>query len=470
MSSSIQGTIASTGVGSGLDIQSLVSKLVAAEGQAKQKTLTDRQSTVQTQISAFGSFKSAATALQAAVAALKDPKSFQTRGASIGDSDVATVSTDQTAAPGTYNIEVQQLATGSKLVSGPQASASTVLGTGTLTLSAGSNSISVTIDSSNNTLSGIRDAINQASGSSGISAALVTATDGVRLVLTSSTTGAANDLRVTQSGGDGGLAPLVYDPANNQTTLTRLQAAQDSKIKVDGFAHTSPSNSVSDAISGVTINLKATSATGVTTPVTVSVNANAIQTFVQSFVTGYNAAIAGLRQLNAYDQNSKQGGALLGDATLNGFLSSTRSIVGGRLLGTAGSAIGSLAQVGITSNLDGTLNFDAAKFGTAFQSDPNGVANLFSGKNGIASSLDTMLTSYTQPGGLLDSRTTGLQATLKDLGNQQTQLQTYLDSYQSRLLAQFNAMDTMVAQLKQTGDSLTSQLNSIDYNYFGSKR
>jgi flagellar hook-associated protein 2 len=218
----------------------------------------------------------------------------------------------------------------------------------------------------------------------------------------------------------------------------------------------------------VTLTLLATTATSVTSRLSVSIDQAKPQGAVTQFVTAYNQVLTSLRALGAYDAATQQGGALLGDATLRNFLSSVRMQLGAPGTQLAGNAFTALSDIGVTTNLDGTLKVDAARLGSAFTQNADAVARLFSGDGGVAKRLDALLKPYLVTGGLLDSRTKGLQSTLDDLGKRQLALNRSLAGYESRLRAQFTAMDTLVAQLKQTGQNLVSQLGSIDANYFGS--
>ena len=183
---------------------------------------------------------------------------------------IASATTSSDAVPGQYSLEVQNLATAATLTSAPVGSASSIIGTGTLTIAVGGTSTSINIDSTDNTLSGIASAINSAANNPGVTASIITTTAGARLVLTGTATGAANALTVTQSGGDGGLSSLVYDPTGGTTNLTQTQAATDANFSINGYAATSASNLVSNAITGVTLQLTQPSAANTPTTLTVS--------------------------------------------------------------------------------------------------------------------------------------------------------------------------------------------------------
>ena len=254
--SSASALITSTGIGSGLDISAIVSSLTTAFGAAQTTQLTNQQNSLDSQVSAYGTFTAALDTLQAALPALEDPTQLAGFDATVADTNIASATTTSDAVGGQYSLQVNNLATAATLTSNALAGgSSTVVGTGTLTIAVGGASTSIDIDSTDNTLAGIASAINSAANNPGVTASIITTTAGSRLVLAGTATGAANAITVTQSGGDGGLSSLVYDPANNVTNLTQTQAAQDASFSINGFAATSASNVVSSALTGVTINL-----------------------------------------------------------------------------------------------------------------------------------------------------------------------------------------------------------------------
>ena len=165
-------TITSTGIGSGIDIESIVTKLVTVEGQAQTRQLDTKQAALTAKLSSFGSFKSALDSLKTALQPLADLAKFQGRQVTVGDADFLAVTATSSAAPGSYSVEVQNLARAQKLVSKPLGLATSTLGVGTLTLTAGGRTANIVIDANNNTLAGIRDAINAATDNPGIAASI----------------------------------------------------------------------------------------------------------------------------------------------------------------------------------------------------------------------------------------------------------------------------------------------------------
>jgi flagellar hook-associated protein 2 len=465
MSSTISSTpsaantvISSTGIGSGLDINSIVTSLTTAAGLAQNTQLSDRKSSLTAQVSAYGTFRSALSTLQATLKTLETPTTLAGRTATISDSKVASGSATAGAIPAQYSLQVQNLATAASLASQPVSSGTTVVGTGTLTIAVGGSSASISIDSTNNTLAGIAAAINSAPNNPGVSASILTTSAGARLVLTGTTTGAANAITVTQSGGDGGLAVLTYDPTHGVTKLTQTQAATDANFSINGFAATSPGNQVTSVISGVTLNLAGTTAANTPATLTIGNDTTGAQTSIGTFVTALNGLITSIHSLTGYDPSTKTAGPLLGNATLQSFQSQLSKILDQVQSGTAGTGT-SLASLGITANTQGTYNTNTTTLGNALTANLTPVGNFFGGANGIATQLNTLINGYTQSGGLLDSINKGLQSSLTDVANQQTALNARLATYSATLTKEYNAMDRAVALLKQTQTYLTAEFN-----------
>jgi len=452
-STATAGTLQTLGIGSGLDIGSIVSQLTIAEGAAQNAQLDSRESSLKAQVSAFGTFRAALEAVQATLTSLKDANTLQGRAATLGDTTIASATATAASIPATYTLSVTSLATAASLVSSPIASADSAVGTGTLNIAVGGVSTQVTIDSTNNTLSGIAAAINSAPANPGINATIINTAAGARLVLNGTRTGAANGITVTQSGGDGGLASLVYDPANGNTQLTQSQAPADAQFTLNGFAVTSASNEVTGVISGVNFTLlKATGSTPTT--LTVGYDQSGSSSAVGNFVKAYNALVTSVKALTSYDSSTRTAGTLLGNSTVNTLMSRLRQVLGQSSTGANGS-VTSLADLGITTSLDGTFSQDDSRLGTALSANLSAVTGLLSGQNGLATQLDNLLDQYTQGGGLLDTITSGLTSGLSDIGRKRTDLQARLDTYSATLTRQFNAMDAAVAALKQTQTYIT---------------
>jgi flagellar hook-associated protein 2 len=451
-------TVTSTGIGSGLNITGIVSSLTTAFGAAQTNQLTNQQNTLDAQVSAYGTFTSALDKLQLSLNGLKSPTQLAAFDATVADKTIATASTTASAVAGNYTLEVGNLATAAKLTSGPVLGNAAV-GTGTLTVKVGGASVDIHVDSSNNTLAGIAAAINSASNNPGVTASVITSTDGQRLVLSGTTTGAGNTINVTQSGGDGGLASLVYDPANGITKLTDTQDAADANFKINGFAGTSSSNLVTGALTGVTISLLAPTAAGVTTTLNVAPDTTAAQTGIDKFVDALNGVLTSIQTLTSYDPSTNTAGPLNGNSVLQSFQNQLQKILGQTVSGATGGTK-TLTDIGITANADGSYSVDDTKLGNALSANLSGVGNLLgNGTNGIITQLGTLLNGYTKPGGLISTINQGLQTSLSNLADAQRTLTAQLATYSATLTAEYNAMDAAIAKLKSTQTFLNAEFN-----------
>jgi flagellar hook-associated protein 2 len=450
--------ITSTGIGSGLDISAIVSSLTSAYGAAQTNQLTAQQTSLDAQVSAYGTFTSALDTLQATLPTLQDPSQLAGFDATVADQTIASATTTSGAVAGQYSLEVQNLATAATLTSQPVLSSASIVGTGTLTIAVGGASTSINVDSSDNTLGGIASAINSAANNPGVTASVISASGGARLVLTGTATGAENAITVTQSGGDGGLSSLVYDPADSITNLTQTQAAQDANFSINGYLATSAGNVVSNAISGVTLNLLGASAANTPTTLTISADTSAASSSINAFVSAVNGVLSSIQTLTGYDPSTQTAGALNGNATLESFQNQLQDILN-QVNSNGSGGVQSLTDLGITADADGSYDTNTTTLGNALSSSLTSVGNLLGGTNGIATQLNNLLNGYTQPGGLLDTINQGLQSSLNTVSQQQTELTAELATYSATLTAQYNAMDTAIAQLKETQTYLTAEFN-----------
>jgi flagellar hook-associated protein 2 len=452
--------ITSTGIGSGLNVSAIVAALSSAQGFAQQTEITNQKTSLTTQLSAFGTFSSSLSTLQATLSTLESAGTLAGFTATVGDSKVASATADSTAVAGQYTLSVASLATAANLTSAAEPTADTAIGTGSLKISLGGKSSVIQVNSTNDSLSGIAGAINSAADNPGVSASVITTASGARLLLSGTSTGANNAITVTESDGGNGLASLVYDPLNHDTTLTQTQAAADANFTVNGFAVTSPSNVVTNAISGVALNLLGASASGVTTTVTIAPDTTNAATSIGTFVSALNGVIGSIQTLTGYDPTTQTAGALNGDPTLQGFQNQLQNILD-TINSSNSGGISSLASLGISADANsGTLITNGGTLANALTASVASVAGLFGGTNGIATQINNLINSYTGPGGLLTSVDQGLQTGLKNVATQQTALNAELATYTATLTTEYNAMDTAVASLKQTETYLTAQFNA----------
>ncbi len=278
-------------------------------------------------------------------------------------------------------------------------------------------------------------------------------------------TGAANAITVAETDGGTGLSSLTYNPANTTNSLTQTQAALDANFTVNGYAATSASNVVSSAISGVTFTLLAPTAPATdstpaaTTTLTIAPDPSAAQSSIGTFVTAVNGVLSAIQSLGGYNASTQTAGPLNGNATLEAFQDQLENILDTVDSNSSGGAA-SLADLGITADANtGQLDSNTTTLSNALTSNLTAVGNLLGGTNGIATQLNNLLSSYTGTDGLLSSITQGLQTSLSDVSQEQTALNAQLAAYSATLTAQYNAMDTAVAALKETQTYLNAEFN-----------
>jgi flagellar hook-associated protein 2 len=386
---------------------------------------------------------------------------FQTRTAKSSDDTVFTASVATSAAAGSYDIEVIQIAKAHQIASNAYATGSThVVGTGSLTVTVGTTSMALEIGSNNNTVAGIRDAINSASNNPGVRASIVLATDGAHLVLTSTGTGAAKAIEVAQSGGDGGLASLVYDPPGSVANYTVLAEAQDSIVEVAGFSKQSSTNTVDGMIEGVTLTLKA-EAVGVIKKLDVTYNSAAAIDKVKGFVTQYNALATQIGKLRSYDASTRIAGPLLGDALLNSVEGNLRRGISTPVAGLTGDYT-TLASIGLKTAADGTLTLDTAKLQKALDADFNAVGKIFGSTGGVAARLYTQIDPLLASNGQFAVRSASLDKSTKDAEQQLKILDARMQQIGERYQRQFGALDSMLSKMQTTSSFLSQQLSSLN--------
>ncbi|VXC32538.1 B-type flagellar hook-associated protein 2 [Pseudomonas sp. 8Z] len=474
-----------TGINSGLNIDDIVKTLVNAESSPKTNQLDNLEKETTTRISAIGNLTGALNTFKTAVDSLNKTSLFESRTASTSSSSVLKATAGATASAGSYNVQVQQLATSSKValqsVSGGSAA---TFNSGTLEISSGTTSISVDVTAANNTLAGMRDAINEAGKDSGISATIITDDSGSRLVLSSTKTGAGNDINVavTEDGvttGNNQLTSQAFaptaDPDNADAFLKPSSAtgaggvisqAQSAKLTIDGLQLVRSSNRIDDALEGVTLDLASAQsssdlADGKTISLTVGVDRAGVKSNLQKFVDAYNALITTTTQLTAYvpvDGSAPVTGPLFGDTSVRSLLSGMRN----ELVSSPGQeGIQALAQLGITTGKDGKLSLDDTKLTAALDENFEQVGAYLAGDNGLMGRLSSFTSNYVSDNGVLKQRNDALQATKKDVDKQREALTKRVESLQTRLYSQYNAMDSLVGQLKRTSDSLSGMLANL---------
>jgi flagellar hook-associated protein 2 len=452
-------TLSSPGIGSGLDVNGLVSQLVAAERAPYQAQITRQQTTIVTEISALGSLKGALADFQNALKQLKSVNDFGVRAAKSSDDKIFTAAATSAAAAGSYDIEVEQLAESHQLSSTKfSGGSSSVVGTGTLTLNLGDVGFSVVVDSEHARLTDIRDAINGAPDNKGIRATIINSTEGAHLVLSSTKTGSTHQIQVAATGGDGGLAKLAYAPGNT-ANYTESKPASDSVVWIAGFKHVSADRSITGAIDGVTLSL-IEAKPDTTLKLTVSNDVTTATARIKNFVDRYNALQSQMSSLRAYEPNTNKAGPLIGDALLRGIEEEVRRNLTSAVSGLTGP-YQTLGSLGITTSKTGALELDSAKLKTALETNFDGVAAVFGSEKGVAARLAKAIEPRLATDGDLAIRTKRLNERTSALQKQQTQLDSRMESVEARLKKQFSALDTLLSNMQSTSNYLTQQLANI---------
>ncbi|MBZ4212299.1 MAG: flagellar filament capping protein FliD [Rhodoferax sp.] len=470
------GTLTAAGVGSGLDVKGLVSQLMTVE-QRPLTLLARQEASYQAKLSGLGSVQGSLSALQTVA------QSLQTAGSaaystSVSDSTVLSATADSTAASGNYALQVSKLAQVQKLVSpapGLAATSSTVgLGGATsITITLGTTSgtpvngqyasagfladpartpVTLSIDSSNNTLAGIRDAINAANA--GVTASIIN--DGsstpYRLALTSNSSGAASSMQLTVSGEAAVKSLVGFDPTEASQSLSETQTARNALLTVDGVSVSSASNSVAGAIQGVTLNLTKETTSAVT--VAVQRSSSQLSAALSSLVSAYNSANKAMAGASA------KGAVLQGNSTVLGIQRQVRALLGG--VQSVSGSYTTLSQLGISFQKDGALALDASKLNTALAADVVSASALAAA---LGSAVKTFADGLLGSSGPIPSATAGINRSITDIGTQRVKLQSRLDATQLRYQKQFSALDKLMSGMTQTSTFLTQQLGNLP-NYY----
>lgn len=463
-------TISTPGIGSGLDVQSIVSQLVALE-RAPIKQLQTQASTLQTRLSLYGTIKSQISALGDAASKLSSSTAWQAVTAGSSNSTAVTASATTGATAGSYSIEVQQLARAQSTVSSAVASGSNI-GTGTLTIElggwagstfspSGSTPVSVTIGAGEDSLSAIASKINAADA--GVKATVVRDASGERLLMQSAETGATQGFRITASDDDGnntdanGLSRLSYSASGTSGT-SLAQSGLNAQASINGVAITSTTNKLTDTLPGLTLQLSQVTSQPV--EVTVASDKESIRKDIDAFVEAYNKVNATLANALKYDEGSKKGGTLQGDSTAVGLQNALRGMM--RSV-TASTPFSRLVDVGIELKSGGALQIDSGKM-TAAMDNLKGLQDLFTVDTGTATTegfgrkLKAFANGLLDTDGSLSARTEALQSAIKRNTTAQERVEDRVSRVETRLLAQYTALDTKLAGLTSLSSYVSQQV------------
>lgn len=456
-------SISAPGIGSGLDVSGIVSSLMAVERRPL-TLLQNAAAKITTKVSAWGKVQSQLASLQDASRALLSTTALAAAKATSGDETKIKVSTAPNATVGNYELSVTQLAQKQSLTSGTLASATTVVGGGTLTFSFGTKTVSSFVADSARppvsvsvaagaTLQDIRDAIN--AGNTGATASIVSDSNGSRLALRSATTGQTQAFQVAVQDADlnntdsQGLSQFGFSFGG--TGMAIAQSAANAKMTVDGVEISSTSNTVTGAAENLTFELVATT----TTPVNIAVlnDTEAMRKTVQTFVDAYNAITTSLAEQVKYDASTKRSGPLQGDRAATQLQSQLREML--RTPVSSGS-IANLSAIGIQVQRDATLSVSSQKLEAALAT-PSKVATLFQAVDtvnpsaaGVARRLDSRITAWLGSSGTVAGADQTLTKLSKVNQQQQESLNRRLESIQKSLLRTYTSLDQQLTQIKST--------------------
>ncbi|MDH2293943.1 flagellar filament capping protein FliD [Cobetia sp. 1AS1] len=474
-------TISSLGIGSGLDLNSLLTDLETAERQ-KLTPIETQQASYEAELSAWGTIQSRLESLDTAAAALADAETYAGMTTTASGSGVSATATSEVSA-GSYSVAVTQLAQAQSLATTGQASRDEAIGDGTattLTLSLGTlasdgsyaadaeRSASIVIDESNNTLEGIRDAINEAG--LGVTASIVN--DGsdtpYRLVMTSDETGNEAVMSLSTSGEVAELDSLLsHDPTSSDPAaggMEEVVAARNAEFSVNGISMQATSNVIDDAVDGLTLTLSETNTTA--SVVTVKENAESVSKAMETFVNAYNDLQDTIDNYTAFNADEGTAGELLGDSTLRTIESRLTSA----LNFTSEGDFYALSSLGVSRTNDGKLEFDSAVIEAADSEQLAAMSGFFisddeAGTSGFASQMSSLLEEVVGEDGTLESTTEGIEGSLESLASQYEQTEDTIESTIERYREQFTELDILVANLTSTSDYLTSQLETLENSW-----
>lgn len=440
--------MATSGI-SGLDVQSLVSQLMAVERRPIDK-LNTKVSDFQSRISSFGTLSGLVSGLQTAAQGLKT--TLQGFGATPADAAILSATASSSAAAGTYTIEVSRLAKAQTLVSAGQASQSLTISSSAATVSftVGGNPADVEIPAGA-TLQGVRDAINGAK--LGVTASIVN--DGsatpYRLVLTANEAGTSKAItNITSS--DANLNTLLSYDDTVGGAMEQKVAPQTALFRVNNIDIESNSNTYTDAIQGVTLTLK--NETTTPTSLTVARDTAAVRSAADKFVEAYNALYDQLKSRSAFKTATSAGGALAGDNAVRQMLNEMREIIS---TPASGGTLGYLSEIGITTQAGGNLKLDGIRFNAALEQDFADVSNLFNGATGYGTRLDAWATGVTRTGGLISQRTDILNNSVKGFNTQIEQLEKRMTVLQKQYTTTYTNLNLLLIRMNDTSNYLTSQ-------------
>ena len=472
------GSISSTGIGSGLNVTDILDRLMAVE-QRPLDLLQRQAGTLNTRLSNVGKMQGYFSALRDKANALTAPSLWGSTTATSADAAAVKVSTGTNATAGSYAVNVARLAVGQTVTGTALANSAATLGEGTLTIelgqwgagepaagftpNSGSAAVTINIGAGETSLAAIRDKINAAGA--GVSASIVTDASGARLSLRSTATGVENAFRIgvseTTPDGDAatGLSALGYDASAAGSPMARSMSAANAKLSVNGIELSSASNTLTDVVDGLTLNLLKTTTGDV--DVSVATDTASVKTAITEFVGAFNTLASFIRAQTAYNADSKEAGALQGDQSTLALQNQLRAVLNEG--SSASSTWSRLSEIGLAMKNDGTLDTNAAKLDNALGKLPELrklLANdgATSADSGFVRRFKKLADAALGSDGVFESRNASIRANVTRNGKSQDAMEKRLEQTRARLQAQYSALDTKMATLNNLSTYMTQQI------------
>lgn len=446
-------SISFSGLATGLDTSSIIASLVAVK-RMPIYLLENQKSDYQSKIDYYERFKDKLDDLENAAEDLKDPSDFNLFKTTMNTEGYLTASASSTAMPGTYNIQITDLATFEQEASGNFSDKTSSLGSGTITLNVGGTETEVTIEDGDDTLNGIVAAINDSDAE--VTASIIN--DGsdtpYRLVITGNDTGEDNTISISTTGLSG------------LGSFTELQGASDAHFEINNISMQSDSNTVTGAVQG--LNLKLTGATEADSPVIVTVDRDSeeIKSEITDFINAYNDVMSFINTQSTYNDSSESGGVLMGESMLQRMQISLSSIfIPSDYDADPGAPdIQILADIGITLDSDSTFSIDGSELLESIDENFDDVVRLFTSTDegdsgnelGFAVRMDTFLNDYTKLEGIIDTKTGGYEEIIRNLETQINGAEGRLEDYESGLVKKYAALEQLMSGLNSQQSILYS--------------
>lgn len=472
--------VSSLGIGSGLALDDLLAQLVQAERAPRIAALDKREDETKVQISAIGKLRSAMNALRTPLDTLGDPDRMQARAATVSNPDsdnpYFTMESSRSAARGNYSIEVLDLARGTRAESGAftgvDQQITTASGNLTFATQDGEDSFSVAVGA-NASLEDIARAINESDENFGVSASLINtggSSPETRLVFTSDKTGADKELIVSNDNQElDSVSTVATGVGPAGMTIDVDDSASDARISIDGIEAFSSTNTFENTIQNTSITVLRETGTEGAIDASVDYDSEGVKTAIESFVSAYNKLIDEINSSTKYrpagEDGESKSGPLIGDSMVRSIQSTFSSIVAGS---TGSGEINNLFQIGLSFDSDGKLEFSSDSIGdqgtgkqrlnTALEENFDAVAEMFSGENGIASRLDTLVTQYGQSGGLLQARSQAVQSQQELIKDEREAFERYIENYEETQRKRFAGLDSTITNLQSNANMMFAQL------------